>query len=299
LSTRVSNQVSHIVKLAQAKANLAAAQALLTARRTCETTSTVVLNCPIGRVKYLASQDNHEIDFDCDGAYDGQYGGRVTCNPLVSFGPNYLGYYEGYDNYYAYDRYCTGYYSYKKNLGCSLRLYGNWALNGRLTNSQVTFDSNCDGSLETTLNAIGCIGDAKDAVLSNSRYVSDIDIDCSGTVDSKAETDAAAFTDDAAVYPETTYRLLQTGNLPVFGKACPTPVKMSTAAIDGLIAPCLYIDLDCDGRLDWCIDASLVGTDAPVLVAAFDIGPVKLTDNRGERPVMCARLSMSDDGLVR
>jgi len=138
---------------------LAAATALMTSTRSCET-ATVANPCPIGRVKYLTNQDNHEIDFDCNNVYDGQYGGFVRCNPLIQFGANYLGYYEDYDNYYAYDRYCIGYYSYKKTLGCTLRLYGNWAANGRLTNAQVTFDSNCDGSVDRTLNAIACVGDA-------------------------------------------------------------------------------------------------------------------------------------------
>ena len=183
LIVRVSNQVTHIVKLAQAKANLAAAQALLTARRSCESTSTVVLNCPIGRVKYLANQNDHEIDFDCNGVYDGDYGGKVPCNPLVSFGTDYLGYYDGYENYYVYDRYCTGYYGYKKNLGCNVQLHGNWASNGRLTNGQVTVDTNCDGSYDTTLNAIGCVGHVMDALMSEGKFVSDIDVDCSGSVD--------------------------------------------------------------------------------------------------------------------
>lgn len=194
--------------MAKAKANLAAAQALLTTRRLCESTSSVVPNCPIGRVKYIAYQDNHEIDFDCNGSYDGSYGGYVHCNPLVSFGPDYLGYYAGYDNYYAYDRYCTGYYGYKKNLGCTVQLHGNWASNGRLTNGQVTVDTNCDGTYDSTMNAIGCIGYVMDAIIEEGAFVSSVDIDCSGSVDERVETVAADFTDSVFVYGETTYRRL-------------------------------------------------------------------------------------------
>jgi len=39
-------------------------------------------------------------------------------------------------------------------------------------------------------------------------YVSNIDIDCSGSTDSKAETVAATFSVDEAVYSETTFRRL-------------------------------------------------------------------------------------------
>jgi predicted naringenin-chalcone synthase len=52
LEVRVSNQITHVINEAQAKAHLAAAQALLTTNRQCETAAELN-GCPIGRVKYL------------------------------------------------------------------------------------------------------------------------------------------------------------------------------------------------------------------------------------------------------
>ncbi len=229
LGVRVSNQVANIVKLAQAKANLAAANVLLASSRVCEQSSPGN-PCPIGQVKYQSGQSDHEIDFDCNGAYDGQYGGYVRCDPLVTFGSAYLGYYAGYDNYYAYDPFCVGSYTYKKMLGCSTQLYGNWATGGRLTNGQVTVDTNCDGTLDTTMNAIGCIGSVSDASLNSGMYVSDVDIDCSGSVDTKATANATSFTGAESVYSETLYRRLKTDSLPQRDGACATEPKWSTVS---------------------------------------------------------------------
>ena len=67
---------------------------------------------------------------------------------------------------------------------------------------------------------------------------------------------AADFTDGVFVYGETTYRRLQTGDVQLTGSKCLTRVKWSTASIEGRLTDCLFVDLDCDGRLDWCIDAS-------------------------------------------
>ncbi len=67
---RVSNQITHVIYEAQAKVHLAAALDRLTTNRQCETAAELN-GCPIGRVKYLQSQSQHEVDFDCDGTYDG------------------------------------------------------------------------------------------------------------------------------------------------------------------------------------------------------------------------------------
>jgi hypothetical protein len=53
----------------------------------------------------------------------------------------------------------------------------------------------------------------------------------------------------------------------------------------------LFIDIDCDRKLDWCIDQSQI----PEITQFFDIGPVKLVDNRGNRPIICSRILYSED----